>query len=97
MELSDKFCMAAVMGWPVIHSRSPLMHNYWMAQQQLTGTYVPLAIQPGQISSALRAMHPLGFAGCNLTIPHKLEAMAVVDEVDEVAKRIGAISCVVVN
>jgi shikimate dehydrogenase len=97
MELSDKFCMAAVMGWPVMHSRSPLMHNYWMAQQQLTGTYVPLAIEPGQISSALRAMHPLGFAGCNLTIPHKLEAMAVVDEVDEVAKRIGAISCVVVN
>ena len=97
MDSSDKFCMAAVMGWPVMHSRSPLMHNYWMAQQGLTGTYVPLAIEPGQIGQALRAMHPLGFAGCNLTIPHKLDAMAVVDEVDEVAKRIGAISCVVVN
>ena len=97
MDLSDKFFMAAVMGWPVMHSRSPLMHNYWMTQQGLAGTYVPLAIEPGQIGPALQAMHPLGFAGCNLTIPHKLDAMAVVDEVDEVAKRIGAISCVVVN
>jgi len=94
---SDRFCMAAVMGWPVMHSRSPLMHNYWMEHQGLNGTYVPLAIEPGQIGPALRAMHPLGFAGCNLTIPHKQAAMEVVDEVDEVAKKIGAISCVVVH
>jgi shikimate dehydrogenase len=91
----DRFHMAGVMGWPVMHSRSPLMHNYWMAQQKLAGAYVPLAIKPGALAAALRALHPLGFAGCNLTIPHKLEAMAVVDEVDDVARKIGAISCVV--
>jgi shikimate dehydrogenase len=83
------------MGWPVMHSRSPLMHNYWFAQQGLAGAYVPLAIKPGTVRAALRALNPLGFAGCNVTIPHKQEAMAVVDELDEVAKRIGAISCVV--
>jgi shikimate dehydrogenase len=93
----DKFLMAGVMGWPVMHSRSPLMHNYWMEQQGLNGTYVPLAIEPGKLAEALRALQPLGFAGCNLTIPHKLEAMSIVDEVDDVAKRIGAISCVVVR
>ena len=87
--------MAGVMGWPVMHSRSPMMHNYWMAQQGLAGTYVPLAIEPGKLGPALRAMYPLGFAGCNLTIPHKQDAMEIVDEVDEVAKKIGAISCVV--
>lgn len=89
--------MAGVMGWPVMHSRSPMMHNYWMEQQGLAGTYVPLAIRPGTLDAALRAMHPLGFSGCNLTIPHKLDAMSIVDEVDDVAKKIGAISCVVVR
>ena len=93
----DRFLMAGVMGWPVMHSRSPLMHNYWIAQQGLAGTYVPLAIRPGTLEAALRALHPLGFAGCNLTIPHKQDAMAIVDEVDEVARKIGAISCVAVR
>jgi shikimate dehydrogenase len=89
--------MAGVMGWPVMHSRSPMMHNYWMVQQGLSGTYVPLAIRPGTLEPALRALHPLGFAGCNLTIPHKQDAMGIVDDVDEVARKIGAISCVVVR
>lgn len=89
--------MAAVMGWPVMHSLSPLMHNAWMEQEGLKGTYVPLAIKPGTLEPALRALHPLGFAGCNLTIPHKLDAMTIVDEVDDVARKIGAMSCVVVR
>ena len=94
MSDQDRFLLAGVMGWPVMHSRSPLMHNYWFEQQQLVGRYVPLAIEPAKLAPALRALQPLGFAGCNLTIPHKLEAMAIVDEVDEVATKIGAISCV---
>lgn len=97
MSHPDRFLLAGVMGWPVMHSRSPLMHNYWFGQQGLAGTYVPLAIEPGRLAAALHALHPLGFAGCNLTIPHKLEAMTIVDEVDGVAKTIGAISCVVVR
>lgn len=93
----ERFHMAAVMGWPVMHSLSPLMHNTWMKQEGLKGTYLPLAIEPGTLKPALRALHPLGFAGCNLTIPHKLDAMTIVDEVDDVAKKIGAMSCVVVR
>ena len=89
--------MAAVMGWPIMHSLSPLMHNTWMEQEGLSGTYVPLAIEPGTLEPALRGLHPLGFAGCNLTIPHKLDAITIVDELDDVAKKIGAISCVVVR
>ena len=85
------------MGWPVMHSRSPMLHNYWFRQHELAGTYVPLAIRPEGLAAALRALHPLGFAGCNLTIPHKQQAMTIVDEVDMVARRIGAISCVVVR
>jgi len=80
-----------------MHSRSPLMHNFWLGELKLAGAYVPLAIEPGKLGPALRALHPLGFSGCNLTIPHKEDAMAIVDEVDETAKAIGAISCVVVR
>ena len=97
MALADRFLLMGVMGWPVMHSRSPMMHNYWIEQQGLQGSYVFLEIKPGTLGPALRALHPLGFAGCNLTIPHKLEAMEIVDEVSDVATKIGAISCVVVR
>jgi len=93
----DRFLLAGVMGWPVMHSRSPMMHKYWLRQHDLAGTYLPLAILPDGLAAALRALRPLGFAGCNLTIPHKQQAMTIVDEVDTVAQRIGAISCVVVR
>jgi shikimate dehydrogenase len=93
----DRFLLAAVMGWPVMHSRSPLLHNYWFAHYKLAGTYVPLAIQPDGLAAALRALAPLGFAGTNLTIPHKEAALAIVDAVDTTARRMGAISCVVVR
>ncbi len=89
--------LAGVMGWPVMHSRSPLMHNFWIETMGLKGRYLPLAIPPERLDAALRALPALGFSGCNLTIPHKETAMATVDTVDDVARRIGAISCVVVN
>jgi len=96
-EAPSRFLLAGVMGWPVMHSRSPLMHNFWFRQHGLAGTYVPLAIEPSGLEAALRSLRPLGFAGCNLTIPHKQAAMGAVDTVDEVARRIGAISCVTVQ
>jgi shikimate dehydrogenase len=91
------FLLAGVMGWPVMHSRSPALHNHWFARYGLAGAYVPLAVEPDGLLAALRALAPLGFSGCNLTIPHKERALAIVDEVDPVARRIGAISCVVVR
>jgi shikimate dehydrogenase len=62
----------------------------------LTGAYLPLAIKPAGLRAALRALPALGFAGCNLTIPHKEAALDIVDRVDPVAQRIGAMNCVVV-
>jgi shikimate dehydrogenase len=97
MSHPDRFLLAGLMGWPVMHSRSPKLHNFWFETFGLAGTYVPLAIEPGKLEGALRALAPLGFAGCNLTIPHKETALAFVDEVDPVARRIGASSCIVVR
>ena len=95
--MADRFCLAGVMGWPVMHSRSPMLHNYWMERHGLVGRYVPLAIQEAGLEKALRALPALGFAGCNLTIPHKERAMAMVDHLDPVATRIGAMNCVIVR
>jgi len=97
MSHPDRFLLAGVMGWPVMHSRSPKLHNYWFERYGLAGTYVPLAIQPEGLEKALRALPALGFAGCNLTIPHKEAALRIVDHADARARRIGAISCVTVN
>jgi shikimate dehydrogenase len=97
MSSSDRFLLAAVMGWPIHQSRSPMLHNFWFAQHGLPGSYVPLAIPPEQLKAALRALPSLNFAGCNLTIPLKQDAMKIVDEVDITAKKIGAMSCVVVR
>lgn len=97
MHGQDRFLLAGVMGWPIAHSRSPKIHNYWLARYGLSGVYAPLAIAPGRLGAALRALPALNFSGCNLTIPHKEAALALVDRVDASAQRIGAINCVVVE
>src|SRR5712671_5043507 len=97
MASPDRFLLAAVMGWPISQSRSPMLHNFWFVQHGLAGSYVPLAVPPERLEAALRALPALNFSGCNLTIPLKQDAMEIVDEVDITAKRIGAISCVVVR
>ncbi len=84
------------MGWPVAHSRSPLLHGFWLKQGGIDGVYLPLRVQPGDIEQALRALPILGFRGCNLTIPHKQTALDVVDRVDPLARRIGAVNTIVV-
>ncbi len=94
---NHKFVLAGVMGWPVAHSRSPRIHNHWITQHGLNGSYVLLPVDPVNLQSALRGLSVLGFAGCNLTIPHKVPAMALVDRVDPVASRIGAINTIVVQ
>jgi shikimate dehydrogenase len=80
-----------------MHSRSPILHNYWLSKYGLSGSYLPLAIEPKGLAAALRALPALGFSGCNLTIPHKEAALALVDHVDPLARKIGAINCVIVR
>jgi shikimate dehydrogenase len=97
MAIEAPYKLAGVMGWPVAHSRSPVIHNHWIAHHGLKGAYVLLPVQPGQLSTALRSLPVLGFAGCNLTIPHKVEALKSVDRIDPLARRIGAVNTVVVE
>jgi shikimate dehydrogenase len=85
------------MGWPVMHSRSPKLHNFWLQQYGLPGTYLPLEIRQDQLEQALRALPALNFAGCNLTIPHKEAALGLIDAIDPAARRIGAVNTIVVG
>ncbi|MBU0588560.1 MAG: shikimate dehydrogenase [Gammaproteobacteria bacterium] len=94
---STPYVLAGVMGWPVAHSRSPVLHNHWIKHYDLKGAYVLLPVQPDQLVDAIKGLRALGFAGCNLTIPHKVAAMPLMDRVDPLAHRMGAINTIVVE
>jgi shikimate dehydrogenase len=96
--MSDqRFVLAGVMGWPVAHSRSPVIHNHWIAKHGLKGSYVQLPVQPENLEDAVRGLKALGFAGCNVTVPHKVRAMELMDELHPVARRMQAINTIVVR
>jgi shikimate dehydrogenase len=96
MKITGRTRLAGIMGWPVAHSRSPALHNFWLDEHGIDGAYLPLPVHPERLEQALRALPVLGFRGCNLTIPHKQAALSVVDRIDPLARRIGAINTVVV-
>ncbi|MGO4727677.1 MULTISPECIES: shikimate dehydrogenase [unclassified Inquilinus] len=95
--LTAKGRLAGVIGWPVGHSRSPQLHGHWLARHGIDGAYVPLAVAPDRLEAALRGLPALGFRGCNVTVPHKEAAMALVDELDPLARRIAAVNTIVVR
>lgn len=94
---SSSFVMAGVMGWPITHSRSPLIHSHWIAEHGLHGVYLPLPANPLRLPEALAGLSALGFAGCNLTLPHKVQALECLSDMDDVARQIGAVNTVVVQ
>mgnify|MGYP000058227765 FL=1 len=95
--MNNTFTLAGVMGWPVSHSRSPLIHNHWIHKHNLNGAYGMFPVDPAQLETAIRGLKALGIAGCNITIPHKVNAMQLVDWVNPLAQRIGAINTIVVQ
>jgi shikimate dehydrogenase len=97
MPATAPYILAGIMGDPVLHSRSPMIYNHWLAEHAIMGRYVLLPTQADGLRAALRALPALGFKGVNLTIPHKEAAMAIVDTIEPAAQRIGAINCVVVQ
>jgi shikimate dehydrogenase len=97
MSTSNEFGLAGVIGMPVAHSRSPTIHNFWLKAQGIRGAYLLLAVKPERLKQALPGLVALGFRGCNVTMPHKQTAMALLDRVNETARRIGAVNTIVVE
>ena len=97
MSDSNQFKLAGVMGMPVFQSRSPILHNYWIKKYNLKGAYGHFPVQIENVEAAVRGLSALGIAGCNITQPHKLMAMKLMDKLSPMAERIGAINCIVVQ
>jgi shikimate dehydrogenase len=91
------FGIAGLLGWPVAHSRSPVIHNHWLAQYGIPGRYVLFPVPPEKLEAAVRGIAALGLRGCNVTTPHKQAIFPLLDRVDDLARRIGAVNTVVVE
>jgi len=88
---------AGVMGWPIGHSLSPRVHGFWLQSLHIQGSYEAFAVKPEDLRTALHNLQANGLVGVNLTIPHKIAALKIVDTLNEAAKRIGAVNLVTVD
>ena len=87
--MSQEFRAACVIGWPAGHSRSPLIHNYWIRQHGINGAYRAEAVPPEEFANFVATLAERGYVGANVTIPHK-EAALQLSIPDEQAKAVGA-------
>lgn len=97
MTMTGRAKLAGVMGWPVGHSLSPVLHGHWLDSLGIDGAYVPLPVAPEDFAQVLKALPKMGFRGVNVTVPHKEAALAAVDHADALARRIGAVNTIVVG
>lgn len=81
---------ACVIGWPIEHSRSPLIHGYWLRKYGIEGAYTKQAVRPEEVAAFLRSLEEQGLSGCNVTVPHKETAYAIADERDASARAVQA-------
>jgi shikimate dehydrogenase len=81
---------ACVIGWPVSHSRSPLIHGYWLARYGIDGSYTRVPVRPDEAARFLGNLRAEGYVGCNVTLPHKETACTVAAEVQPAARAAGA-------
>jgi shikimate dehydrogenase len=81
---------ACVIGWPIEHSRSPLIHGYWLKKYGIEGSYTKQAVKLEDLELFLRSLAANGYAGCNVTVPNKENAYATASEKDASAVAVGA-------
>ncbi len=81
---------ACVIGWPISHSRSPMIHGYWLARFGIDGAYTKVPVRPDDIASFLTSLAGQGFDGCNVTVPHKEAAFRIAHEREPSAEAVRA-------
>jgi shikimate dehydrogenase len=87
--MNEDYRAACVIGWPVTHSRSPLIHNYWIRQYNLSAEYRREAVPPGEFGEFVETLRERGYVGANVTVPHK-EAALTISAPDDRARAVGA-------
>jgi shikimate dehydrogenase len=93
--MSAPVSFAGVVGWPISQSVSPTMHNFWIAQYGLDAEYIPLAVKPEDFAEVMARLPEKGFAGVNVTIPHKEAAFKLSTTLDTNARAAGAVNLLV--
>jgi shikimate dehydrogenase len=88
---------ACVIGWPIAHSRSPLIHGYWLKAYGIDGSYTRIPVEPQDLQAFIEGLQANGFAGCNVTMPHKEEVFRLVTVADEQTRRLGSLNTVYVE
>jgi len=92
--MNENHNRAYVLGWPVRHSRSPKIHGYWLEQLGLSGTYSYIEVPPENLVATVAELRSQGFAGANITVPHKEAIFALCDTVTPQAKAVGAVNTI---
>ncbi len=87
--------LAGVIGSPIAHSRSPVLHGYWLRQYGIRGHYIPMDVAENDLETVLHALPKAGFVGCNVTIPHKEKVLAFADVISDRAALIGAANTII--
>ena len=85
---------ACVIGWPISHSRSPLIHGYWLKRYGIEGSYTRRPVEPASLAAFIADLPQSGLAGCNVTLPHKEAVFGMVTRADESTERLGAVNTV---
>lgn len=93
--ITARAAIAGVAGWPVDHSLSPLLHNFWIDRFAIDGAYIPLPIREEDFANTISALAKAGFRGINVTLPHKQAALALCDVTDAPATAIGAVNTLI--
>jgi shikimate dehydrogenase len=95
MTITGKAKLAGIVGWPVAHSLSPVLHGHWLAEYQIDGVLVPLAARVEDFAAIIDGIRRAGFTGVNVTVPHKEAAFAMAHSLDAAAKAAGAVNLLV--
>ncbi len=93
--VSGKTINLGVIGWPIVHSLSPGMQAAAIRAAEADYSYIAMPVRPEELREAVKGLRALGFRGFNVTIPHKTEIIKLLDEIDEDARRIGAVNTVI--
>ena len=95
MIVNQKTLKVCIIGYPVSHSLSPLLHNYWLKKYKISGEYVSSEVKPDAIEAHLLNLPKRGFIGANITIPHKRAAIKVCSEISDTARKVGAVNTLI--
>jgi shikimate dehydrogenase len=93
--MSGKLRLSGVIGHPISHSKSPRLHGHWLKRYGIDGHYIPMNVAPDDLARTMELLPRLGFAGINVTLPHKEAVMALCDEITPRAKAVGAVNTVI--